>query len=167
MPYFNLWMLIFFFNPIRVSNSLDQDQARHFVGPDLGPNCLQGLSADNKMSCWTLVHTVCKGHQHTTKVSEELNKKKLVDTTCWLKLISFGYNFFNWAKVLATTNSEPELAQKHVILQGISYLKTLVNSSLLNILISIWYNSLGQLSIEHNHTLCAYDIQFIITLFTE
>ena len=26
---------------LRVSNSLDQDQARHFVWPDLGPNCLQ------------------------------------------------------------------------------------------------------------------------------
>ena len=26
---------------IRVSNVLDPDQARHFVGPDLGPNCLQ------------------------------------------------------------------------------------------------------------------------------
>ena len=25
-------------------NSLDSDQARHFVGPDLGPNCLQRLS---------------------------------------------------------------------------------------------------------------------------
>ena len=24
-----------------VSNSLDPDQARHFVGPDLGSNCLQ------------------------------------------------------------------------------------------------------------------------------
>ena len=32
---------------IRVSNSLDPDQARHLVGPDLGPNCLQRLSADN------------------------------------------------------------------------------------------------------------------------
>ena len=29
-------------------NSLDPDQARHFVGPDLGPNCLHGLSADDK-----------------------------------------------------------------------------------------------------------------------
>ena len=29
-----------------VSNSLDRDQARHFVGPDLGPNCLQRLSED-------------------------------------------------------------------------------------------------------------------------
>ena len=26
---------------------MDQDQARHFVGPDLGPNCLQRLSADD------------------------------------------------------------------------------------------------------------------------
>ena len=28
-----------FRNTIRVSNSLDPDQARHYVGPDLGPNC--------------------------------------------------------------------------------------------------------------------------------
>ena len=34
-------------NTIRVSNSLDPDQARRFVGPDLGPNCLQRLSADD------------------------------------------------------------------------------------------------------------------------
>ena len=33
---------------IRVSNSLDPDQDRRFVSPDLGPNCLQRLSADNK-----------------------------------------------------------------------------------------------------------------------
>ena len=37
-----------FRNTIRVSNSSDPDQARHFVGPDLGPNCLQRLSADDK-----------------------------------------------------------------------------------------------------------------------
>ena len=37
--WFTLWMLDFF-NTIRVSNSLDPDQARHFVGPDRGPNCL-------------------------------------------------------------------------------------------------------------------------------
>ena len=30
-----------------VSNSLDQYQARRSVGPDLGPNCLQRLSADD------------------------------------------------------------------------------------------------------------------------
>ena len=39
-----------FRNTIRVSNSLDPDQDRHSVGPDLGPNCLLRLSADDK-SC--------------------------------------------------------------------------------------------------------------------
>ena len=31
------------------SNSLDPDQDRHLVGPDLGPNCLQRLTADDKI----------------------------------------------------------------------------------------------------------------------
>ena len=35
-----------FRNIIRMSNSLDPDQARRFVGPDLGQNCLPRLSAD-------------------------------------------------------------------------------------------------------------------------
>ena len=29
-----------------VSNTLDPDQAGHFVRPDLGPNCVQRLSTD-------------------------------------------------------------------------------------------------------------------------
>ena len=29
-----------------MSNSFDPDQARRFVGPNLGPNCLQKFSAD-------------------------------------------------------------------------------------------------------------------------
>ena len=29
-----------------MSNSFDPDQAQHFAGPDLGPNYLQRLSAD-------------------------------------------------------------------------------------------------------------------------
>ena len=40
-----------FRNTIRVSNSLDPGQLQHLVrpdaGPDLGPNCLQRLSADD------------------------------------------------------------------------------------------------------------------------
>ena len=36
-----------FRNTIRVSNNLNPDQAWHFVGPDLGQNCLQKLSVDN------------------------------------------------------------------------------------------------------------------------
>ena len=89
MPYFTLWVLDFF-TTIRVSNSLDPDQARHFVGPGLGQNCLQRLSADI--------------------VGKELNSKQLVDTFWlkpWLKSISLSFNFFHLAKVFAATNSEP------------------------------------------------------------
>ena len=53
-------LLIFFSNSsstkysfrytVRVSNSLYKDQTRYFVRSDLGPNCLQGLSADNTSS---------------------------------------------------------------------------------------------------------------------
>ena len=39
----------FFLNTISVSNSLDPDQAC-FIGPHLGSNCLQRLSAEDK-SC--------------------------------------------------------------------------------------------------------------------
>ena len=37
-------------NTIKVSSGLDPDQDQHNVGPDLGLNCLQGLSADDKYS---------------------------------------------------------------------------------------------------------------------
>ena len=63
-----------------MSNSLDPDHARHFVGPDLGPNNLQRLSAD--------------------MAGKEINTKQLVYTFWlkpWLKLISFGSNFFHLA----------------------------------------------------------------------
>ena len=39
--------LEFFRNTIKVSNSLDPDQARHLVVSDLGPTYLQRLSASN------------------------------------------------------------------------------------------------------------------------
>ena len=36
-------------NIIRMSNGLDPDQDLSSFGPDLGPNCLQRLSADDKI----------------------------------------------------------------------------------------------------------------------
>ena len=39
-----------FRNTIGVSNSLGPDQVRHSVGHDLGPNCVQRLSADDTSS---------------------------------------------------------------------------------------------------------------------
>ena len=37
-----------------MSNSLDSDQDKHSVCPDLGPNCLQRSSADNKSHAITV-----------------------------------------------------------------------------------------------------------------
>ena len=57
-------------NTNRVSNSLDPDQDQHSVGPDLGPNCLQRLFADdNVLSVLIWVQTVCKGYQQMKKVA--------------------------------------------------------------------------------------------------
>ena len=45
-----------------MSNRLDPDQARRFVGPDLGPNCLPKLSAD------------VTGRQRVKKLLDEKNR---------------------------------------------------------------------------------------------
>ena len=61
-------------NTVRVSNSIDPDQVQHFVTTDLGPNCLQRLSAENsgKLRCtfhslytfvYLLGHTWLNQHQ--------------------------------------------------------------------------------------------------------
>ena len=48
-----------FRNTSRVSNRLDPDQARHFVGHDLGPNCLKRFSADDtSRQCVKLLSSV-------------------------------------------------------------------------------------------------------------
>ena len=57
-------------NTIKVTNSLDPDQARRFAGPDLGLNCLQRLLADDTSKQRVLtgsgviyhvaLHAVCK-----------------------------------------------------------------------------------------------------------
>ena len=40
-----------------MSNCFDLDQDCRSVGPDLGPNCLQKLSADNKSTDSRLLHS--------------------------------------------------------------------------------------------------------------
>ena len=45
-----------------MSNSLDPVQAGHFVGPDLGPNCLQNLSADD--TCMQEKNKQLETHPH-------------------------------------------------------------------------------------------------------
>ena len=47
-----------------MSNSLDPDQARRFVGPDLGPNCLPRLSADDTVRQRLQQYFVCMKIEH-------------------------------------------------------------------------------------------------------
>ena len=47
LSYADFFSKFTFWNTIRVTNSVDPDQDRHSVGPDLVPNCLQRLSADD------------------------------------------------------------------------------------------------------------------------
>ena len=47
-----------------MSNSLDLDQAQHFVRPDLGPNCLQRLSADDTRRQSVLHSQSCMQHMY-------------------------------------------------------------------------------------------------------
>ena len=46
--FFFLRIVFFFFNTIIMLNSLDPNQNRRFVAPDLGRSCLQRLSEDDK-----------------------------------------------------------------------------------------------------------------------
>ena len=43
---------------IKASNTLDPDQARHLVGPNPGPNCLQRLPAEDTSRQRGLFHTI-------------------------------------------------------------------------------------------------------------
>ena len=47
---FLCWLIVHAIVDITVSNSLYADQNQHFVGPDLGSNCLQRRSADDKVA---------------------------------------------------------------------------------------------------------------------
>ena len=61
----------YFRNTITVSNSLDPDQDRRSVGPDLGPNCLQKLSADDtsRQRVKGTNSTVLVVHSHTVMMN--------------------------------------------------------------------------------------------------
>ena len=53
-----------------MSNSLDPDHARHSVGPDLDPSCLQRLSADNKIRRWQAKsNDTCKDNRWLTYIN--------------------------------------------------------------------------------------------------
>ena len=42
-----------------MSNCLDPDQIRHYVRPDLGPNCLQTTFGDKELKRWPKKEYMC------------------------------------------------------------------------------------------------------------
>ena len=58
-----------------VSNSLDPDQAQHYVGPDLCPNCLQKIinrrhSVDKELICAQMQNGTFVGGRNELSVSK-------------------------------------------------------------------------------------------------
>ena len=56
--FFKMNFFKLFFQEHGVSNGLAQDQDRHSVGPDLGPNCLHRLSAVDKLQARKVLRSV-------------------------------------------------------------------------------------------------------------
>ena len=80
-----------------MSNSLDPDQDRHFVGPDLGLNCLQKLSADDT----SRQRVVMTSNDHLVNVNEILEGPLYLtlcmmgnSACCILSANFFRINFF-------------------------------------------------------------------------
>ena len=79
-----------------MSNSLDPDQAQQNVGPDLGPNCLQKLSAIDTS-------------RHIVNLRETDNAIKVIDITMLLKK---SLNINNEEKMNMFTANEMQKLQR-------------------------------------------------------
>ena len=62
-------------NTIKVSNSLDPDLARHFVWPDLGPNCLQ--TTDRRQTTLVGKELIMSRQTASSVIGQQLNISKI------------------------------------------------------------------------------------------
>ena len=61
---------------MEMANVLVQDWARRFVEPDLGPKCLEGLSADNTSTCRQSV-SIMHGYKVTLLITSGQTENRL------------------------------------------------------------------------------------------
>ena len=80
-----------------MSNILDPDQARHFVGPDLGQNCLQRLSADDTSKDLNMQAQRYRS-EFFTGLSEPLPLTKPIST----KILCAGQNIPLWSLAMCS-----------------------------------------------------------------
>ena len=69
-----------FRNTFELSNCLDPDQARHFVGPDLYPNCLKKGGKE-------LMHLSKVQYKYNSKTSSMTERQMFI---CFLAKVYFG-----------------------------------------------------------------------------
>ena len=81
--FYNLFNFLKIILGISMSNSLGPDQARHYVGPDLNPNCLQRLST----------------YQQTTK---DVTRRQRVNTKQYLSV----YPLMGFPSIKSSTGSQ-------------------------------------------------------------
>ena len=62
-----------------MSNGLDPDQSQLSVGPDLGPSCLQRLSADSKSLLWQAKSYSMSEHIGTYLIGRQTGLSMYVD----------------------------------------------------------------------------------------
>ena len=65
-----------FKNTIRMSNSLEPDQELRYIGPDVGPNCLQRLSATDKSRLTAMERVKCEMDERNWKCIVQLTFTK-------------------------------------------------------------------------------------------
>ena len=70
-----------------MSNSLDPNQARHSVVPDLGPNCLQRFSAEDESSS---VRIICLVYSLMSQSTALVMSRWSVYLTTLLPFMSIG-----------------------------------------------------------------------------
>ena len=125
------------FKTIQVSNSLDSDQAQHFDWPDLGPNCLQRLLADNKSQPYG-VKTTCWYYTFWLKPWLNIAVFHTSPRIDWLPLSNLIMHtqkyFFHWFLNLMMAEFEVLRAERKDNSDGktMSGLFLLVRTSLLN-----------------------------------
>ena len=100
-----------FRNTITVSNNLVPDQARHIVGPDLGQNCLQRLSAFSKIE-FEKGKAFTKIKFHSYLFTQEANQ--LFTYWCWL-LISHNQQTSKKHAKLLSRQTVKNMRSKYII----------------------------------------------------
>ena len=109
--FFSTFSKFFYKNTIWVSNRLEPDQARHFVRPDLGPSCLQRLSADDTrrrrplLIYWFICYSVNTHEQILVFIKSnseaDTTKHKAAAKIAWLSGPEFKVNYSYWTKLFS------------------------------------------------------------------